>query len=1071
MSSVAGQSETTAWWRSLDELADTPRFRAFLDAEFPAEADPGGVSRRRWLQVMGASLALAGVSGCRWEKQEIRPFVKRPDDRTPGKFRQFATTIPRGESALGLLATTVDGRPIKLEGNPDHPLSLGATDAATQAAILELYDPDRSQSVHRKSGSKEAVGDWEDFAQFTQTHFGGLKETEGSGLRILAEAGSSPTLDVLRAELFETFPQAQWLEYEPVSDDNERAGAVLAFGRPVRTHLALDSARVIVCLDADPLGSHPAAVRYARDFAASREPTRERMNRLYSVESSLSITGAAADHRLPLASGQIPAFLGMLERALAVGGGIGEKKPSGAVEKFLHAVVDDLLNERNQGRSVLCVGPAQPPEVHAAAHRINALLGNVGTTVHYRQVPDPQRPSHVEAIKTLTAAMKSGQVTTLLILGGNPAYDAPADLKFAEALAKVETTIHLSLYRNETSRRCTWHLPRAHFLESWGDARSYDGTYSVIQPMIAPWADGRSSIEVLAMILGVSLEDEPPKTPETVPETEPEETAPVAESDGATPGQPAKEIVYHATYSDPRVDVSGQSLVRRMFRELVDGATLSWQKFLQLGFLPDSQWPVQSLAAPVEGELPAELSDKRPKNGQLEVVFAPDASVQDGRSANNGWLQELPDPITRMTWDNAALIGPRTAEDLDIENETWITVTLAGRPSMRIPAYVLPGQAAGSICLPLGYGRTAAGSVGGDEEKDIASVGVDVYPLRTTDAMMIATGATIKPTGERYPLATTQDHFAIDAVGRRGRAERLGSLVRETTLNHYEEHPEFAQHVVHHPPLKSLWNDQEFQQPSYKGHRWGMAIDLAKCIGCGACVMACQAENNIPIVGKEQVLHGREMHWIRVDRYFQGDVDSPRVAVQPVPCQQCEMAPCEQVCPVAATVHSQEGLNDMVYNRCVGTRYCANNCPYKVRRFNYFNFHKDLDDPKREISKMQYNPEVTVRSRGVMEKCTYCVQRIQATKIEAKNAGRPIADLEIQTACQQVCPTGAIVFGDLTHVEGEEKNAVLKQHESDRAYAMLGELNVRPRTVYLAAIRNANQELEPVDQKHDDHTG
>ena len=1041
MSLVDSQPESRSWWRSLEQLADTPRFRSFLESEFPEQADPQGVNRRRWMQVMGASFALAGMAGC-WQQQSILPFAERPEDYTPGKPRRFATAMPLGESALRLMVTVVDGRPIKIEGNgtvegnkaedeaenKEHPQSHGAADALAQAAILSLYDPDRSGTVLHREGQAAVAGTWSDFAEQCRTRFAEVHKSEGEGFRVLGEAGSSPTLKSLRNDLLAAFPKAKWFDFDPLGDDNQRAGSILAFGKPVRTHFSLQEARVILCLDSDLLGSHPAALLHSRDFAAGREVPGP-MNRLYAVESSFTLTGAAADHRLPLKSSHIPAFLCALEREIAAANradteaavGSEDSRKPGRKGQFARAVWKDLLKHR--GRSVVSIGPAQPPEAHAAVHRINSLLGNVGRTVTYTRVPHPQRFSHVEAIKTLVGEIDAGSVTTLLILGGNPVYDAPADLAFADALGKVETSIHLSPYYDETSRQSTWHLPRAHFLESWGDARSYDGTYSVIQPMIAPLFDGRSPIEVLAMILAVVSDEE------------------------ERLGEP-------------------EQLVRRTFREIADDS--AWRRTVRDGLLAGSKWPDEEVPEAGGPELGSEdLSDdpgeETANAEQIEVIFQQDASVHDGRFANNGWLQELPDPMTKLTWGNAALLSPATAGQLGVEHEMTVVVEVAGRQA-ELPVYLMPGQAAGSVTLQLGYGRTAAGHVGGDDAKGVAAVGVDVYPLRSTQAMSIVHDAKIKAAGGRVRLASTQDHHAIDAVGREGKNQRLGDLVRQSTLKHYQEHPDFARHAVHHPPLESLWKEAQFE-----GHRWGMSIDLSKCTGCGACVVACQAENNVPVVGKEQVLLGREMHWLRIDRYFQGEADDPdpQVAQQPLPCQQCELAPCEQVCPVAATVHSQEGLNDMVYNRCVGTRYCANNCPYKVRRFNYFYFHKDLEDEANEVAKMKYNPQVTVRSRGVMEKCTYCVQRIQAAKIEARNRGDAVEDGKIQTACQQTCPTQAIVFGDLADPNSE----VSKMHSSGRAYAMLGELNLKPRTFYLARIRNPNPELEPAGDKHDGDTG
>ncbi len=1018
-------------WRSLAELADAPEFRALAEAEFSAAEDPAGVSRRRWLQLMGASLMLAGAAGCRWKKDEILPLVSQPPNRLPGQFQRFATVREMAGSATGLWVTSVDGRPIKIEGNPKHPQSLGATDAWTQASILELYDPDRSQFVVDRTGPEQLGQNWSRFVEWVRPRLAELSKADGSRLAVLAEASSSPTLAALRARLLKAFPHAGWYEHEPISRDNEREGANLVFGQPMRTHLALDKARVIVCLDADPLADHPAAVRYARDFSKGRDPAAGPMNRLYVVEPCFTITGSVADHRLPLRCGEIGWFAKALHAAV-LGQGVGSlfhvgaeanglgKPPSPDMKKtpdpFAPALVQAIAKDlkANGASTAVLAGPRQPPEVHALVHEINAALGNVGRVVTYTADPQPDRPSHVDAVKALCGAMNEGKVQMLVVLGGNPVYDAPADLRFADALQKVSARIHLSPYDNETSRKCTWHLPQSHWLESWGDARSWDGTYSIVQPLIAPLYDTRTVIELVALLSG-------------------QETA------------------------DPR------ELVRETFQHLAGaGWEAKWDVALESGVLADSAWPraTPKLVRQTPPADPGPLPDAdKPAREKLEIVFCPDASVYDGRFANNGWLQEMPDPMTKLTWDNAALVSPATAAALGVEHGTLVKLSSGGR-DVEIPAYVMPGQSPGSVAVALGYGRTAAGKVGGDVDGGSAPVGVDVYPLRTTRAMGFAAGAALTATGAKYALATTQDHSAIDVVGMKARGQRVGELVRELTLGEYraksEQDPHFARHAEHLPPLESLW--EEFK---YEGRRWGMTIDLSKCIGCGACAVACQAENNVPVVGKERVLRGREMHWLRVDRYYRGDVENPRVAHQVVLCQHCENAPCEQVCPVAATVHGKEGLNEMVYNRCVGTRYCANNCPYKVRRFNFFNYRKDLEDPDNEVRKMVLNPEVTVRSRGVMEKCTYCVQRIQAAKIEAKNRREPIRDGAIQTACQQVCPTQAIVFGDLNHKDEKgQPSLVARLRQADRAYEMLAGLNVKPRTSYLAGIRNPNPELE-----------
>ncbi len=1003
MSSIGDQRTLKTHWRSLAELNDLPEYRAFVEAEFPEAVDPGGMNRRRWLQVMGASFALAGVAGCETKRQEILPFAKRPEGRTPGKPQQFATAMDLSGSAIGLLVTCVDGRPIKVEGNPQHPQSLGAANSLAQASILELYDPDRSQSPVQLAATSPTV--WANFDEAMESHFAAVKERQGTGFAVLAQANSSPTLARMRERLLKQWPQARWAEYEPLTDDHVLEGARLALGSRYRTQLDLRAARVTVCLDADLLGSHPASLRYARDFAEGRQVVDGQMNRLYAVESGFSITGSASDHRLPVRSGQIAAFVGRLQTAVKqwISGDAGIDSDGTQADKFLAAVATDLVAHRGAG--IVAAGPQQPAAVHAAVHSLNALLENVGKTVRYTLDEGAGSPGHVISLAELASEISAGHVGTLLILGGNPAYDAPADLDFADGLKKVPMTIHAGLYRNETARACQWHVPQAHFLESWSDARSYDGTYSVVQPTIAPLHGGRTWSELLARMLGDVL---------------------------ANPEKLVRE-----TFDAIAGDESSENL---------------WRKTVHDGLLAGSAWPEATVSQPRETPLPTQLSGNEPENGQLELVFCRDASVYDGRFGNNGWLQECPDPLTKLTWDNAALIGPATAKMLKVASQTMATLKLSGH-ELTVPVYVMPGQAEGSVAIALGYGRTAAGLVGGLEDENIPAVGVNVYPLRTSKAMYIADGLTVEPRGEKYRLAVTQDHFAIDTVGMQERARRIPVLVREASLEQYKEHPDFAQHMAHVPHLESMWKEHE-----YDGHRWGMSIDLSKCIGCNACVVACQAENNVPVVGKEQVLRGREMHWIRVDRYFKGEseaAENVEVVMQPVACHHCELAPCEQVCPVAATVHSSEGLNDMVYNRCIGTRYCANNCPYKVRRFNYFNYHKELEDANREISKMMYNPEVTVRSRGVMEKCTYCVQRIQAVKIEAKNAGAPIRDGEIVTACQQACPTQAIVFGDLA-----DKDAQVAGCQQDtRSYAMLAELNIKPRTAYLAKIRNPHPDL------------
>ncbi len=1031
---LARRPHASAYWRTLEELADTPRFREMLEKEFPHGIELEGIQRRRWLQLMGASLALAGLNGCRWEKQEIAPFVHRPVGRVPGKTERYATAMDLAGTPIGLVATCVDGRPIKLEGNPGHPLSLGGTDVFAQAAVLELYDPDRGQEVIRRDRKRAEIASWEQFVEglvgLLSSHPG------GQGLAILSEASSSPTLARLRQDLAQKLPQLRWFEYEPWSEDNSRLGTQAAFGRPLRPFYRLDQARVIVTLEADLFGGMPGSVRWTRDFAATREGNPDRVSRLYAVESNHTITGASADHRLPLPPDQVVAFAKALEevlKRLSAGESAGEElaelkgpDPAESVGKanplqFLAVVAKDLWEAGSRG--LVLAGVPLPPDVHAAVARINDLLKNRGGTLLYYPDRDPDRPTHVQAIRELAKGIESGEIGGLLILGGNPAFDAPADVGFAEALSGLEFSAHLSTYENETSRLCGWYVPQAHFLESWGDTESWDGTYAVVQPAIAPLRNGKSAVEVLAALVGWQGSPR-----QWVRETFAQRTAGL-NSDGEALWVATVQRGYHPPLQDRAISDAAQA-------DATNGGSLA------------------ALGGMI-GSTPAEPSQSAGLSAGLTVLFRRDASVYDGRFANSGWLQEFPDPMTQWTWGNPLVLGVATARRLGCRDGSLVKLSCGGR-SVELPVCVLPGVAEGTAVVFLGYGREAAGHVGGLTDQGIPPVGVAVNRLRTSQSWFSQSGAALERLGKQVPVPCVQDHYLIDTVGLAARTERLGELVREVSLRrlndpaaHYS-----AEHQVHYPPLESLWTE-----PSRDGHRWGLAVDLSKCVGCGACVVACQAENNIPVVGKERVLQSREMHWIRVDRYFRGDENSPQSVHQPVMCQQCEMAPCEQVCPVAATVHSKEGLNDMVYNRCVGTRYCANNCPYKVRRFNHFYYHRRVEEPQNELLKLVFNPEVTVRSRGVMEKCTYCVQRIQNAKITARNEGRPIADGEIRTACQQVCPAQAIVFGDLA----DDQAAVTREHASPRAYGMLAELNVKPRTKYLARVRNPHPLLAAED--------
>ena len=1008
--------EPKRYWRSLNELADKPAFRDWMSREFPTAGSelPDTVSRRRWMQLMGASLAFGGIAGCRWEAEEFAPFTVRPQNRIPGEKQYFASSWELAGTGRPLTVTSIDGRPIKVDGNKLHPFTGGGTDAFDQASILALYDPDRSDGLIESIGNAQRSRTWEEFDSAMAGRVGLHGQRRGAGLAILCGPSSSLTRQRLQQLVMTLFPKAVWCEHEPTFSRSQADGSRLAFGECVRTQHDFSKAKVIACFDADPMGAHPAAMKMIRDWADRRDPDSDWMNRLYAFESDMSLTGSNADHRAGVRSVDIPALIARLETLIvselksADGRRLEEGDPA---TRMLAALADDLVQHR--GESLLVAGPHQPAEVHARIHRLNDLLSNVGTTTTYSIDPLTASLDTSLNLSALVDQMESGQVETLLVLESNPAFGQVDSPRFVKALSKVQFSIHAGVYRDETSSVCRWHVPTAHFLESWGDCRSWDGTATLAQPLIAPLFGGRTTCELLSLLTRTGLTE-------------------------------SEQLVRKAFMSWSSESVKPPREAVRLKSQV------EWRKAVHDGFVDESAFAVLEVGLVEDlndrltiGQLTA--AEQAPSADQIEVIVEVDASVHDGRFANNGWLQETPGPMTKLTWDNAAIMGPATAQTLAVEHEGIVELECDG-VTIELPAFVLPGVARNSVHVAMGYGRTAAGHVGGLQSDAIASVGVDVSPLLKRDGSFVLSGVRITATGRTHALATTQDHFAIDAVGFEAIGARLGELIRTGTLEEYEQQPDFAAHRgPHHPPLESLW-----EEPKYEGQAWGMAIDLNRCIGCNACTVACQSENNVPIVGQKQVLAGREMSWIRIDRYFAGDVEEPEVAHQPVACHHCENAPCEQVCPVAATVHSDEGLNDMVYNRCVGTRYCANNCPYKVRRFNFFNYNEQLEQPENVLQKMVLNPEVTVRSRGVMEKCTYCVQRIQDTKIDAKNERRSINDGEIQSACQVACPAQAITFGDLN----DSTSAVAKAHADDRSYGMLAELNTKPRTKYLARIRN-----------------
>jgi molybdopterin-containing oxidoreductase family iron-sulfur binding subunit len=964
------------FWRSLDELADTPEFQELLHREFPDGAtewtDP--VGRREFLKLMGASLALAGLTSCSSQPSDkIVPYSRAPEEIIPGKPLFFATAITLGGCAVGLLVESHEGRPTKIEGNPLHPGSLGATDVLAQASILTLYDPDRSQEVTH-AGTPNS---WNAFVAALNRQLETGAQPQGGGLRILSETVVSPTLAAQLKAVLAKFPAAKWHQYEPVTRDAVRAGARAAFGEPLNTLYRVDKADVIVALGSDFLTTGPGAVRYAREYASRRhaQVPKDRLNRMYAVEATPSLTGATADHRLALRPRDVESFARGLAAKLGVAADAGAWQPSAKLTKWIEAVARDV--DAHRGASLVVVGDEQPPAVHVIGHALNAALGNVGTTVVYTDPVEAVPVDQMESLRQLTADMQAGAVTTLLILGGNPVYTAPADVPFAAALNKVPFRAHLSLFADETSALCHWHLPEAHFLEGWSDTRAYDGTVSIQQPLIAPLYGGRTSHEVVSVILGESR--------------------------------------------------ASHDIVREYWKTRLRAGEFDavWRKALHDGVFADSALPPKRPA--LHANIPAPPA-ARPG---WEIVFRPDPAVWDGRFANNAWLQELPKPLTKLTWDNAALIGPADAEKLGVKNEDVVELAYASH-RVKAPVWISPGHADGAVTLHLGYGRTRAGRAG-------TGIGVNACALRTAVAPWGGGGLAVTKTEERYRLASTQGHHTMQ-----GR-----SLVRTATVEEARKRPDFARepddHEIGHEP-------SFFPKHKYEGYAWGMAIDLNACTGCNACVVACQSENNSPVVGKGEVIVGREMHWIRVDRYYKGGLEAPDTVHQPVLCMQCENAPCEPVCPVGATVHSSEGLNDMVYNRCVGTRYCSNNCPYKVRHFNFLQYQDD----QTPTLKLLRNPNVTVRSRGVMEKCTYCVQRINEARIQAKTQDREIRDGEVATACQAVCPSQAIVFGDIN----DPKSRVSQLKASPMNYGLLTELNTRPRTTYLARLRNPNPALE-----------
>jgi molybdopterin-containing oxidoreductase family iron-sulfur binding subunit len=1115
------QSAGRQYWQSLNEYANGPEVRAKLSEEFPSY-DPDellSMSRRKFMQLAGASMALAGLTltGCRrWPKEYVVPHNARPEGTMPGVPETYASMTQRGGVAHGLFVESVDGRPVYLAGNPMVPgdgdpqayeqkkIKVGPTDAYTSASILSMYDPDRSRSVMKAGGENKTYTrqTWENFAK---------EFSQAKKLAVLSEANAGPSFQAIKKQFLEANPDATWTTWEPLNRDNELLGAQRAFGSAMRPIYDLRQAKVLAMFDSDLLTAHPAQLSHMRGWAEARrkldDKNKPSMSRVYAVGPTLTNSSSNADEHLQVKPSHVAAMLD----ALAVELGVPGIDSSGKLEAMQQAFVERLAKDLDKHRlnSLITVGPSQPPAVHALAWAINSHLGSLGTTVKFVQEPEFDGKSQVDKLAELVEKIDAGEVDGLLILGGDPAYNAPADLDVAAALAKVKTTAHLSVYANHTSSLCRWVLPEAHFLECWGDGRAWDGTICLQQPIIEPLFEGKSPIEVLAML----TDNAPAKGYDLV--------------------RSAWAGALGSNYDQKTSRFAGGQSTEKAWREAVHN-----------GLLPDSGYAEASA-----GNASARATGVNNTSAGYELSFRADPRVYDGRYANNGWLQELPEPMTKVAWDNPVWLSVADGKKLKVGNGDVVKITVDDR-SIEAAAYLMPGQAPGCVIMTLGQGQTAGGRIA-------PGVGFDAYPIRTRPAangsMDVLFDVQIEKTGKTHALATTSDHHLIDldhlgkgekgtdSVAAWGMKKRLGTvgdshqgyLLKRANLDEYLGNRDFATEGAHgdlslqlyDPPLKDDFEAQRekilaanpdapegwdppdaFNMP----HAWGMSIDMTTCTGCSACIIACQSENNIPIVGKDQVMMSREMHWLRIDTYFRtskkvgpsdpGAVSSENLDVvhMPMMCVHCENAPCEQVCPVAATVHDTEGLNTMVYNRCIGTRYCSNNCPYKVRRFNYFDYHSKLEtdmfrnsgkpggianmpwlkfpdqqqvDVIDQVRRMVFNPDVTVRMRGVMEKCTYCTQRIARAKIDAKadwakaktanpDGDHPdyphVEDGAIVTACQGACPTQAITFGNLN----DPNSAVTEKHANDRSYQLLSELNSRPRTRHMALVRNPNKKAK-----------
>ena len=1050
--SISGEKIT--YWRSIENRRRTKDYLASIENEFVDDlTEISSMDRRSMLKVMGASIALSGLGvACRRPEEKILPYVKQPDNITPGIANFYATARPSPFGAMGILVESHEGRPTKIEGNPSHAESLGKASIIDQAAVLELYDPDRSRFVIKDQAGVKTPVDWHDFDAFLAEASFELKKSSGQGLAFVANTDLSPTFLRLKDELKKAYPQVKFYTHEPLRQKNTEKACAQVFGPHTRVVNHLENAKVIASIFADPFSYGPDSIRHMYGYGKNRSvhnpDDAKRMNRLYAVEADYSLAGTNADHRLRMPYGQAPNFVKALAYELHATHGLDIAKLPGAVslstlvsrppsykgldKKFIIALAKDLA--RNKGQAIIMGGDMLPWPTLSLIHLLNVALEGEKKTFSLLSVDDAHAQAHLDepSAESLAQDLANKKINTLILLGVNPVHSAPRHLDLKDLVAQVKTTIHVGQSADETAAVCGWHVPETHFLEHFSDTRSYEGVVSLIQPLIKPLHHARSALQVMAQMLGLEWKN----TLALVKET------------------------HKAKFG-------------------VTGFDAAFNKALHDGVIADSGFKKTSITSIHAGVVYQEfekLKNYEPTKDSLELVIDFDRKVLDGRLANHGWLQELADPVTKINWGNTLLMSPTAAKEYGIKSGVKknayvadMVKVSANNKTIELPVFVVPGLSDYSVVTTLGYGRTHAGVVGN-------GVGFDVLDVLTSYDQRVLANVKIERTHNTFKVSSTQEQFAMNGdVVQEATTLTLETRdpARFTTVAEYIKDPTKAkkagmpENLLVEEPGSSEKRPLQITDPwDYsKGNQWGMVIDLAKCTGCNACVVACQSENNIPVVGKEQVIRGRMMHWIRVDRYFVGDVKSPQAITQPVPCQHCENAPCEPVCPVAATSHDKEGLNVMTYNRCVGTRYCANNCPYKVRRFNYFdytdsgNLYVEPEKVARQKTlKLQRNPDVTVRYRGVMEKCTFCTQRIQEAKMAARRSGQDqnnLPDGAVTPACAQTCPAEAITFGNIN----DENSKVHKLKKESRNYTMLNVLNARPRTSYLSMLRNPNPDL------------